>query len=272
LPESVCQYLWFEYRHVYCLYFLGIQCKEKIMDHNSGNFLSQERTDVPAESILLVDDNSLLLSGMKRIFEKQFDCVKTAPTGRDALLCFEQSPCPIVVLDVNLPDMSGCEVLEIIKRRSPESMVIIITSDGDEHLKKEVFRRGAFEFLEKPFDIHSLRDALSRLTFFLERGKRVKDPLEVRLEKDHRGLVYNVAPAGLSVTADVVYSCGKVLDMAVCPANTEEIPLRGFVVRTVDTSSHQQPSRQYGDMKYGLGIKLIDRPPLYSSLVDSLLN
>jgi DNA-binding response OmpR family regulator len=241
------------------------------VDNNSGISPSEERNDSPAKSILLVDDNVLLLAGMKRIFEKQFECIRTAPTGREALLCLEQDPSPIVVLDVNLPDMSGCELLDIIKHRSPESMVIIITSDGDEKLKEEVFRKGAFEFLEKPFDIHSLRDALSRLAFFLERGKKVKEPLEVRLEQDHRGLVYNLSPAGLSVTADVVYSCGKVLDMTVCPADTEEIPLRGFVVRTVARSS-LQPSRDNGDMKYGLGIKLIERPPLYSLLVNSFLN
>jgi hypothetical protein len=63
-----------------------------------------------------------------------------------------------------------------------------------------------------------------------------------------------------------------VLDMAVCPADREEIPLRGFVVRTVTSPSRLQQFPQYGDMKYGLGIKLIERPPLYSSLVNSLLN
>ncbi len=244
------------------------------MDDKSGRAPSQKGNGftAPGESILLVDDNALLLAGLKRIFEKEFSRVMTAPTGRDALARIEESVCPVVVLDVNLPDMSGCEVLEVIKRRSPESMVIIITSDGDEKLKEEVFTKGAFEFLEKPFDIHSLKDALSRLSFFFERERKVADPLEVRLEKDHRGLVYNLSPAGLSVAADVVYGCGKVLDMAVCPADREEIPLRGFVVRTVDTCSRRQSSPRDADMKYGLGIKLIDRPPLYSSLVNSILN
>jgi CheY-like chemotaxis protein len=241
-------------------------------DDKSGKCPSQERhvSAAPAERILLVDDNELLLAGMKRIFEKEFDQVLTAPTARDALVYIEEGPCPIVLLDVNLPDMSGCEVLEIIKRRSPESMVIIITSDGDENLKEEVFRKGAFEFLEKPFDLHILRDALSRLSFFFKREKNVKDPLEVRLEKEHRGLAYNISPTGLSVAADVVYGCGKVLDMAVCPPEKEEIPLRGVVVRTVDTS--QQPAPQEREMKYGLGIKVIDQPPLYSSFVDGLLS
>ncbi len=244
------------------------------MDNKSADTPSKEDFSVvsPAESILLVDDNTLLLAGMKRIFEKDFGSVMTAPTGKEALSYIEENPCPIVVLDVNLPDMSGCEVLEVIKQRSPESMVIIITSDGDEKLKEDVFRKGAFEFLEKPFDIRSLRDALSRLSFFLERGRKVKDPVEVRLEREHRGLVYNLSPTGLSVAADVVYGCGKVLDMAVCPADREEITLRGFVVRTVDTSSRLQPSPQDGVLKYGLGIKLIDQPPLYSSLVNTLLN
>jgi two-component system response regulator (stage 0 sporulation protein F) len=238
---------------------------------DNAGFRQSRGVAAPAGSILLVDDNALLLSGMKRIFEKEFEQVLTAPTAKDALAHFQERPCPIIVLDINLPDMNGCEVLEFIKRRSPESMVIIITSDGDERLKEEVFRKGAFEFLEKPFDIHSLRDALSRLSFFLEKEKRVKDTLEVRIEQKHRGLVYNLSPTGLSVTADVLYGCGTVLDMAVCPADKEEIALKGFVVRTVDTSSKPQPPPDLAEMKYGLGIKLINRPPLYSSLINSLL-
>ncbi len=116
-----------------------------------------------SNNILLVDDNELLLSGMKRFCERESYRVVTASTGREALECIRNGLYPVVILDVNLPDMNGCEVLERIKCYSPESMVVMITSDGNEKLKQEVFMKGAMEFLEKPFAVQSLRAVLSRL-------------------------------------------------------------------------------------------------------------
>ncbi len=116
-----------------------------------------------ANNILLVDDNELLLSGMKRFCERESFRVVTASTGKEALECIRNGLFPVVILDVNLPDMNGCEVLELIKCYSPESMVIMITSDSNEKLRRDAFMKGASEFLEKPFAIQSLKTVLSRL-------------------------------------------------------------------------------------------------------------
>ncbi len=116
-----------------------------------------------ADSILLVDDNELLLSGMKRFCERESYKVTTASTGGEALTRIRSGLYPVVILDVNLPDMNGCEVLERIKRCSPESMVVIITSDGDEKLRQDAFLKGAWDFLEKPFAVENLKAVLLRL-------------------------------------------------------------------------------------------------------------
>ncbi len=113
-------------------------------------------------SVLLVDDNELLLKGIKRFLERDFDQVTAVPTGGEALLRIRYDNYQAVILDLNLPDMSGCEVLEQIRKDSPESVVVIITSDDNDRTRDEVFRKGAFAFLAKPFDIAQLRDLLAR--------------------------------------------------------------------------------------------------------------
>jgi DNA-binding response OmpR family regulator len=134
------------FRHVYC-------SLNKMM----SDFISS------VNSILLVDDNELLLSGMKRFCERESYRVATATTGKEALERIRTGLFPVVILDVNLPDMNGCEVLELIKGFSPESMVVMITSDANEKLRQDAFMKGASEFLEKPFAVQSLRAVLSRL-------------------------------------------------------------------------------------------------------------
>jgi DNA-binding response OmpR family regulator len=116
-----------------------------------------------ANSILLVDDNELLLSGMKRFCEREAYRVVTASTGTEAIERIRNGLFPVVILDINLPDMNGCDVLELIKYYSPQSMVVIITSDGNEKLREDVLMKGASDFLEKPFAVESLRAVLSRL-------------------------------------------------------------------------------------------------------------
>ncbi len=88
------------YRHTYCFINAEMTC-DSIKS---------------ADSILLVDDNELLLFGMKRFCERESYHVMTASTGREALEHIRNQLFPVVILDINLPDMNGCEVLEHIKR------------------------------------------------------------------------------------------------------------------------------------------------------------
>ena len=93
--------------------------------------LKGKKVKLRPENVLLVDDNELLLSGMKRFFEKDFVHVTASITGEEAIMNLQKHLYHVVILDINLPGVNGWTVLEYIKQNSPNSRVIIITSDED---------------------------------------------------------------------------------------------------------------------------------------------
>src|SRR4030066_1009245 len=93
--------------------------------------LKGKKLKLRPENVLLVDDNELLLSGMKRFLEKDFVHVAASVTGEEAIMNIQKHLYHVVILDINLPGVNGWTVLEHIKQNSPHSRVIIITSDED---------------------------------------------------------------------------------------------------------------------------------------------
>src|SRR4030066_2163370 len=90
--------------------------------------LKGKKLKVRPENVLLVDDNELLLSGMKRFFEKDFVHVTASITGEEAIEHIQKRLYHVVILDIDLPGINGWEVLEYIKKKSPNTRVIYITS------------------------------------------------------------------------------------------------------------------------------------------------
>lgn len=118
------------------------------------------------EKVLLVEDNELLLFSMKRFLEREFNHVMAVSTGEDAITHLKGQFYNVVVLDIKLPGMDGWEVLEHIKRESPNTRVIVITTSEDEGTRENALSRGASEFLEKPFDLEELRKVLLRIIHY----------------------------------------------------------------------------------------------------------
>ncbi|MDX1565146.1 MAG: response regulator [Phycisphaeraceae bacterium] len=83
-------------------------------------------------------------------------------TGEHAIKQMEEEACDIVLLDLNLPVMSGLEVLEKIHQRWPQTCVIIMTGFGDLEAAKTAIRYGVVEFLTKPCHLGEIEVALSR--------------------------------------------------------------------------------------------------------------
>ena len=228
------------------------------------------------ENVLLVDDNELLLSGMKRFFEKDFVHVTASTTGEDAIVNLRQHSYQVVVLDIKLPGLSGWEVLDYIKRNSANSSVIIITSSEDPGIRQEAIRRGAVECMGKPFGLDDLKHVLLEVLSHKRHQRKLKT-YPVRFGNKCTGLVCNLSFTGMFIITDKFFECGTTLnDIILEVKEGEVIPLKGEVVRTVESPPNTSHSFAYGwqlpeGLNYGLGIKLLEQPPVYSSLVNSLL-
>lgn len=113
-------------------------------------------------NLLLVDDEPNVLYSFQRALacgERQISCVET---GADAISAVEQAKPDAVVLDVRLPDMSGLDVFEQIQEIDPRLPVIFVTAHSTTETAIDAMKRGAFDYLLKPVDIHELQDLVGK--------------------------------------------------------------------------------------------------------------
>jgi response regulator RpfG family c-di-GMP phosphodiesterase len=101
--------------------------------------------------ILFVDDDPNLLASFQRSYRKTFE-FDTAAGGQDALAAHEKSgPYAVIVCDMRMPGMDGIEVLEEFRRRSPDTVRIMLTGNADQQTAVEAVNRGhIFRFVNKP--------------------------------------------------------------------------------------------------------------------------
>ena len=106
----------------------------------------------PRCRILVVDDDPDildLLSDRLRLMRFEVAC---ASDGQEALDFLRQDPPPLTILDLQLPRLSGLEVLQAIRREGLETTAIVITAWGTPERAVEAMRAGAYDFIPKPLD------------------------------------------------------------------------------------------------------------------------
>jgi two-component system nitrogen regulation response regulator NtrX len=112
--------------------------------------------------VLLVDDDPQIVAGLAALLEDEWN-VRTASTGREALVAFAEFSPDVVLLDVNLPDANGVELLHQLKMYSETTPVIMMSGAGTYDAVIESMRLGAETFLQKPFDFGTLSAVLEQV-------------------------------------------------------------------------------------------------------------
>jgi DNA-binding response OmpR family regulator len=101
--------------------------------------------------ILVIDDEPSIADALQMILEDKGYDVILAMTGRRGVEQTSDHRIDLIITDLQLPDMSGLDVLSAIRERDPHSPVIIITAHGSDEVNTEAARRGAYVVLSKPF-------------------------------------------------------------------------------------------------------------------------
>jgi two-component system nitrogen regulation response regulator GlnG len=113
-------------------------------------------------TLLVVDDEPSILLAFRRAFHRTTVTVLTAETGSEALALACQHRPDVVVLDVQLPDQTGLEVLRKLRELDARSLVIFITGKSTTDTAIEAMKLGAFEYLLKPLELAQLRQVIDR--------------------------------------------------------------------------------------------------------------
>src|SRR4029434_2829744 len=111
--------------------------------------------------ILIIDDDKSLLESYTVLLEDEFQ-VSTAESGESGLELLQHEDVHLILLDVRLPDISGIEVLRRIKALDENVDVIMITAVKDVRVAVEAVKLGAYDYLEKPFEIDEILALLRR--------------------------------------------------------------------------------------------------------------
>ena len=115
---------------------------------------------MPAEKIMIVDDERLVRWSLRQKCEEWGYQVIEAEAGEAALRLAEQESPDLALLDVRMPDLTGIEVLDQLKKNGSARAVIMITADPQLDDVKAALKLGAYDFVGKPIDFDELHVAI----------------------------------------------------------------------------------------------------------------
>lgn len=132
------------------------------------------------EKILVIDDELMARYAVQQVLKDRYNIFMVAG-GKEGLDFMAQNPVDLVVLDIKMPDMDGVTVLREIKKRYPDTEVVLLTAYAGVETAQSALRLGALDYLTKPFDKDDVINVV-------ERGLRKRQDL-VRLKLEHEDLL-----------------------------------------------------------------------------------
>ena len=141
---------------------------------------------------LVVEDNDTLRRGIARALADGFGVADEEPAGDTAVVRLRDpaiASYDVIVTDLRLPGAGGLEVLEAARIRDARSAVILMTAYGTIEAAVEAMRRGAFDFVQKPFDLEQLEVRVAKA---LEHGRLLREVTHLRAERAERFAPENI--------------------------------------------------------------------------------
>lgn len=161
--------------------------------------------------ILVVDDDASLASTLKEFLSREGYAVEVAQSGAEALAIQAANPTiALAMIDLIMPLMDGLTLTIELRRRNPDLAIVIMTGYGTIESAIEAIKKGAEDYVTKPFDYEAVRKKIGRLMEVMELREHVSQ-LEGRLERH----------ACFESIVAVSPAMERVLDRARLAANTE---------------------------------------------------
>src|SRR3972149_4329361 len=103
--------------------------------------------------VLVVDDEPGVRESIRILLSSDYD-VATVPSGDAALDAIQREPPQLVLLDIVMPGIDGMELLERVRVSDPGLPIVILTATKTVKTAVAAMKLGAFDYLQKPFDVH----------------------------------------------------------------------------------------------------------------------
>lgn len=210
----------------------------------------EPRRPVAAERILIVDDDPQVADCVEMLLQRSGHDCAVARTGAEGLAQIERGEFAMVITDLRLPDASGLDIVAAAKAAQPETQVILMTSFSSVESAIEALRRGASDYVIKPFDnddfvfsveralrerrtrrenlalTRSLRKAFSRHEIIGESEgmKRLQAMIQRVAATDANVLIQGESGTGKELVAQAIHFSGPRANRPFVPVNCGAIP------------------------------------------------
>lgn len=115
------------------------------------------------KSLLVIDDEKLVRWTIQQSMEKEDFRVVSVSDGAEAIEKIMQERFDVIITDFIMPGLNGMDVVRKAKELHPETKVIMLTAYGSILDKEEAQKAGVSKFLDKPFLVHEVKNAVSSL-------------------------------------------------------------------------------------------------------------
>lgn len=147
------------------------------------------------KKILIVDDEDTVRYSFRKLFREPGCIISEASNGLEALSAIKKDMPDLVLMDIEMPGLSGLDAIQRVKAINPQLPVIIITAFGTSERVIAAMKYGAYEYLEKPFDVGRLKEVITE-ALEMKRLSDKDDTLEIRAADTHTGeQIIGMSPA-----------------------------------------------------------------------------
>ena len=133
--------------------------------------------------ILIVDDDRIILDSLCEFLRLEGYDVEAVASFTEAIQAADRQPVDLIISDVNMPGGNGFELLHVMRRRSPDTVVVMMTGYGTIESAVEAIKMGAYDYLTKPIDDDELKVCIERAIAqqaILRENRVLKETLNLR--------------------------------------------------------------------------------------------
>ena len=183
--------------------------------------------------LLLADDHTILLEGLKALLAPEFDVVATVTDGRAVLEAARTLRPDLIVLDISMPGLNGIEAARQLRQSNPDAKLLTLTMHADRSFVQAAFEAGVSGYVLKQSAAKELLTALHDI----ERGRRY---LSAPIREQFAALPVNFWEQTTSMAADLTPRQREVLQLlAEGKARKEVAQILGVSVKTVEFHREQ---------------------------------
>ncbi|MDN3988071.1 response regulator transcription factor [Zwartia vadi] len=141
-------------------------------------------TPQTASTVYIVDDDEAVRDSLRWLLEANNYRVRAFPSGESFLAEYDEKRPGVLIVDVRMPGMSGLELQEQLIARKSSMPIVFITGHGDVPMAVSTIKKGAIDFLEKPFDETDLREIVGRM--FEQANERLS---QAQAQREHEAML-----------------------------------------------------------------------------------